>query len=151
MRISLRRTALVSVFLFAAAQAYSAEQFAGPYDGSVTRIIDGDTFEAMIKIWPDIEANVSVRIEGIDAPELRGSQCVGENLGAREAKDDLAELLVLGTKVGLRDVRADAFAGRIVATVCIQHQTRCESVQNLMLRRGNVVEWDGKPPKPGWC
>ena len=44
---------------------------------AVTRVIDGDTFEAWIHIAPRLAYFVDVRVEGADTPELgkRGGKC----------------------------------------------------------------------------
>ncbi len=45
--------------------------FQGPVAAHVSRVIDGDTFEASAAIWLGQAITVRVRIAGIDAPELR--------------------------------------------------------------------------------
>jgi len=39
---------------------------------NVTSVIDGDTFRANIKGYPDLLKDISIRIYGIDAPEIKG-------------------------------------------------------------------------------
>src|ERR1700680_2374477 len=40
------------------------------YSAEVVHVIDGDTFEARVAVWPGIEIKTKVRLRGIDAPEL---------------------------------------------------------------------------------
>src|SRR5436190_8834991 len=43
----------------------------------VIRTIDGDTFEALVHLWPGFDLNTRIRLRGIDAPELKAA-CPGE-------------------------------------------------------------------------
>ena len=35
------------------------------------RVLDGDTFEARVRVWPGFDVTTRVRLRGIDAPEMR--------------------------------------------------------------------------------
>ena len=54
-----------------AAQAGS-EVLAGPVPARILRVIDGDTLRVRTRIWLGMDMEIDVRINGIDAPELRG-------------------------------------------------------------------------------
>ena len=41
------------------------------YPAEVTRVIDGDTFEARVRIWPGHDVTTRVRLRSIDAPEMQ--------------------------------------------------------------------------------
>ena len=56
------------------------------YFATVERIIDGDTLEVRVDLWPGLQAINVLRVRGIDAPELRGAKCVEEKLRAEQAK-----------------------------------------------------------------
>ena len=47
------------------------------YPAEVVRIIDGDTFEARVRVWPGLDVNTKVRLRNIDAPELH-ARCSDE-------------------------------------------------------------------------
>ena len=96
-----------------ASPAVEAKDLPGPYLAKVTRVIDGDTFEARIHIWLGQEALTLVRLRGIDAPELRG-KCPNESEAAKAARDHLVVLLEEGF-VFLTDVGADKYGNRILA------------------------------------
>jgi len=85
----------------------------GPLSAHVTRIIDGDTFEARIAIWFGQEKTVLVRLRGADAPEMR-SRCESERQLAQEAQAVLAGFLEHG-RVTLTALSVDKYAGRVVA------------------------------------
>jgi hypothetical protein len=40
------------------------------HTAEVVRVIDGDTFEARVRIWPGMDVTTRVRLRGIDAPEM---------------------------------------------------------------------------------
>ena len=43
------------------------------YPAEVVRIIDGDTFEARVRVWPGLDVDTHVRLRGIDAARYRGA------------------------------------------------------------------------------
>jgi len=88
----------------------------GPVDAVVEYVTDGDTFSAMVELKNGGEITVRVRILEIDAPEMNG-QCQSETDGAIAAKERLAELLPLGKRIRLYDVKDDKYLGRIDAIV----------------------------------
>jgi len=92
--------------------AYAADM-PGPVQATIVRVIDGDTVEADAHVWPGHTVRVSVRLRGIDAPELR-SRCDGERAMAERARAHLATLLQSGS-VQVRNVARDKFFGRVVA------------------------------------
>jgi endonuclease YncB( thermonuclease family) len=128
-----------------------AEEFPGPYFGEVIRVIDGDTFEATVSLWPTITAKVSVRLKGFDAPELFRPKCEQERLQATLAKGHLSDLLPEGQIVSLRNVAADSFSGRVVADVDREANVNGVSLQILMQRRGAVIPWEPSEPDIDWC
>lgn len=70
----------------------SAAQAWGPYPAKLERVIDGDTVQAMVQVYPDVWMDVSIRVAGENAPELHG-QCAVERALALDAKKQLAGLL----------------------------------------------------------
>ena len=129
--------------------------FTGPYYGDVVRVIDGDNFEAEIDIWPTVQAVVSVRIRGLDAPEIFRPACLGElvfgNLARRSLEAELFGPDGAGVAVRLENVRADSFSGRIVADVFRQNESRGTNLRTQLLRRGIVREWIPSRPAIDWC
>lgn len=83
---------------------------------TVTYIVDGDTFYANVMMDSDISVRTSVRIVGIDTPEING-KCKSEIDGAKRAKKRLSELLPVDSVVELSDIKDDKYLGRIDATV----------------------------------
>ncbi len=98
------------------APAWAGSALRGPVAASVERVIDGDTVKMRAQIWIDQELVISVRLAGVDAPELFRPKCAVEKDRAREAKIFVEEFLSSGTAV-LRDVAYGKYAGRVVARI----------------------------------
>ena len=94
---------LFFIVLLFAFPAYAEETLPGPYQAEVLEVIDGDTARMRIQIWLGQEVEIMVRLDGIDAPELRG-KCSLEKQQAQQAKETLHNL-VFSQTVLLRDIR----------------------------------------------
>jgi len=88
----------------------------GPRPAAVERVVDGDTVKMRVAIWIDQELVVSVRVAGIDAPELFRPKCAAEKTLAREAKAFAEDFLAGGTAT-LYDITRGKYAGRVVARI----------------------------------
>ena len=56
----------------------------------VLSVLDGDTFEARVNLWPGLAITTRVRLRGIDAPELR-ARCEDERAKAVDRARGSAE------------------------------------------------------------
>lgn len=128
-----------------------ATVFTGPYEAEIVRVIDGDTVEVSVALWPGLRAEYYVRVSGIDAPELHRPDCAAEEQWTLEAKEQAEKLYPVGQIVQLRDVSYDAFAGRVVADVRRWRSDRWLPFALEMVERELAVEWQpGQDPVP-WC
>lgn len=85
---------------------------------TVTSIYDGDTFSIDMADCPEIFCkHIGIRINGIDAPEMRG-KCQDEITKARLAKQFLVGRLRSGQTIELRNVKRDKYF-RLIADVLI--------------------------------
>ena len=103
---SARFTADANVGRFNAQLAYPAE---------VIRVIDGDTFEARVHVWPGLDVSTKVRLRNIDAPELH-ARCAEELAKAQAARAALETMLAAGG-VTVSRVGIDKYGGRVDAVV----------------------------------
>lgn len=87
--------------------------FAGPVQGEVLRVIDGDTVTVRALVWPGQSIVVNVRIRGVDAPEMH-SRCEDEHRAALRARDRLAALVGSGA-VYLSNIAGAKYYGRVLA------------------------------------
>ena len=86
-------------------EAQPAYALRSGHPAEVVRVIDGDTFEARVRIWPGMDVTTRVRLRGIDAPELH-ARCDDERVKALTARDALARLLAEGS-VGISRIGQD--------------------------------------------
>jgi endonuclease YncB( thermonuclease family) len=111
----------------------------------VTRVLDGDTFEARVRIWPGMDITTRVRLRGIDAPEMQ-ARCDGERSKALAARDALAKYLSEGG-VGISRIGQDKYGGRVDADVST---ARTPDVSAALLARGLARRYDGGR-RESWC
>ncbi len=106
---------LLSLALAAGGGAAGArERLAGPVVGTVQRVIDGDTLVVEVPVWLGLTVTTSVRLKGIDAPELHG-HCGRETALAERAKERLAAETT--PQVRLTNIEGDKYFGRVEAEV----------------------------------
>jgi endonuclease YncB( thermonuclease family) len=111
----------------------------------VVRVIDGDTFEARVHLWPGLEMVTRVRLRGIDAPETKGA-CAEESRMAEAAGEALRALLADG-EVAIFNIGPDKYNGRVVADVATR---RTPSVASALLASGHARSYQGGK-RGGWC
>lgn len=113
-------------------------------EGTVIKVYDGDTLTVASTLPDQTEPlyRFSVRLAGIDTPELR-SRDDGERALAVAARDVLAAR-VLHKRVRLENVDNDKY-GRLLARVVCDG----ECVNDTMLTLGHAVPYNGGA-KPSW-
>ena len=99
----------------AAGAAGKGDFVSGPVQARVERIVDGDTFLAVAKVWPGHSVRVSIRIRGMDAPETK-SRCAEERVAGEAARQAL-EALFAGAPVEIRNIGGGKYYGRVLADV----------------------------------
>ena len=124
----------------------------GPMPALVTRIIDGDTFEARVRVWFRLEITTLVRIRGFDAPEIK-ARCAAEAAKAALATEALRDYLSMGA-VTLSDVALDKYGGRVLANVAVADALAptalSEDIAVLMLASGLARPYAGGR-RQSWC
>lgn len=137
-----------TLFLLAfspAAASPRQETLDGPMTGTVLQVLDGDTVSVKIRVWIGQEIETSLRIDGIDAPEMKG-KCAKERGMAEAARQELARLLGDGV-IKIYNVRLEKYAGRVLA----QAQTTSGiNISQHMLEKGFARPYHGKKRQP-WC
>ncbi|MBF0193122.1 MAG: thermonuclease family protein [Magnetococcales bacterium] len=107
---------------------------------------DGDTVRFNLPgVHPLIGQNISVRIRGIDTPEIRG-ECLAEIKLAKQAKVMLGQLLDRAGRITLKEVGRGKYF-RIVAYVVADGV----DVSYLLNNSGLAVGYDGGVKSGGWC
>lgn len=122
--------------------------FAGPIQADLLRVVDGDTFEARVRVWFGHDVRSLIRIRGFDAPE-KAAACADEARRAEEATRTLQDVLDSGA-LTLTDVAPDKYFGRVVATVRVRMDDAETDVAAMMLAAGQGRPYAGGR-RGGWC
>jgi endonuclease YncB( thermonuclease family) len=123
----------------------SALSETGRYAVDVLRVIDGDTFEARVHVWPSFDLTTRVRLRSVDAPEMK-ARCSEERQGAEAARDAL-RMLLADRNITIWNVGPDKYYGRVDAEVSTEHTP---DVSAALLSKGLVRGYAGGH-RDGWC
>lgn len=115
------------------------------YPAEVMRVIDGDTFEARVRVWPGLDIDTKVRLRGIDAAELH-ARCSDELAQAQAARTALTTILDEGG-VTIWRVGIDKYGGRVDALAATRNTA---DVSAAMLTGGWARSYDGGR-RGAWC
>src|SRR5262249_47633825 len=111
----------------------------------VLQVLDGDTFEAKVHLWPGLSITTRGRLRGIGAPEVKAG-CHGERAQAEAARDALRVILAQG-EVGITRVTFDKYGGRVLADAFTR---ATPDVSAALLDSGAVRRYSGGK-RDGWC
>jgi endonuclease YncB( thermonuclease family) len=126
--------------------AIAATALRAGHPAQVLRVVDGDTFEARVRVWPGLDMTSKIRLRGIDAPELAKPRCDEERAKAVAARDALQAILDQGD-VGISAVALDKYGGRVLADA----STRATpDISAALLNAGHVRNYAGGR-RDGWC
>ena len=122
-----------------------AEVVPGPIPARVLRVIDGDTIVVRARIWLGQDIDIQVRLDGIDAPEMKG-KCENERRLAVKARDLIISMTAGGIVV-LRQIHYGKYAGRVVARV---HSRDDKDFSKALLQAGLGRHYKGRR-RASWC
>ena len=123
--------------------ATAADLIPGPINARVVSVYDGDTLKVDAEPWPGLTARTSVRVAGVDTPEIRG-KCQAEKDMAIRARDFVRT--TVGAQVQLTSIRPGKYAGRVVAVVWVDGRKLSE----LLIAEGLGRPYHGGR-REGWC
>lgn len=127
------RYLVIILLLLATGPVFSAV-YGNVVVSEITSIYDADTFRVNIKDWPPIIGrHVSIRVKGIDAPEIRG-QCAAEKTAAQRAKQHTADILGMAQHIELRNIERGKYF-RILAEVYVDGRNLADILTNQHLAR----------------
>lgn len=127
---------------FGAASGAWADRALSEVETTVTRVIDGDTFE--------VAGGEKVRVRNFDTPELRSYDCAAEKQLAQDARDAAREILA-DAPVRLAVTDRDRY-GRLVADVALTRPSGDVDFAQAMIESGHGARWNyGVEPQPTWC
>ena len=119
----------------------------GNYEGAIyVRNYDGDTITFNLPgLHPIIGEKISIRVNGIDTPEIRG-KCEKETYNAKQAKEMVADILKDAEVIILKNMERGKYF-RIAADVIIDG----ESLGDVLVEAGIAVRYDGEKKIHKWC
>jgi len=128
---------LLVLFSYAAEKTYGILKIK-----EIVKVYDGDTFTVILKkVHPIIGDSISIRIRGIDTPEIRGGSCKDKALRARNY---FIQRLEESKKIELRNVARGKYF-RIVADVYLDRVSIADEMILLGLAKpydgGAKIEW----------
>jgi len=123
----------------------SATRSVAAHPADVLRVIDGDTFEARVHVWPGLDITTRIRLHGIDAPELK-ARCAAERSMAEAARDALRDMLA-DSPVGVSAITLDKYGGRVDADASTRS---IANVSSELLAKGYARSYAGGRRR-GWC
>jgi micrococcal nuclease len=133
--------------LFLLLPSYSPAESYGDYEGAVyVRNYNGHTITFNLPgLHPIIGEKISIRINGIDTPEIKG-KCEKEKYDAKQAQQMVADILTDTEQIVLKNmVRGKYF--RIAADVIVDG----EDIADLLIYAGMAVRYDGEKKTKNWC
>lgn len=140
---------LLILFSLVFATPASAVELTNKYAAQVTSVYDGDTVTMDVLIWANQSVEATVRLKGIDTPEIRG-KCPEEKELAIKARDFVREL----TKDTITILEAIPYRGpatgkygRIIGTL---YTPLNENINQMLVDEGLARVYDGGK-REGWC
>ena len=141
----LKKISLYFLICFLSLNTYAAKQYGSVTVSKVISVYDGDTFRVNIDSLPPIVGkNITVRLEGVDTPEING-KCQYEKDLALEARDFVRSKLSNAVEILLNDLQRGKYF-RIVAKVYIDGV----SLEEELLQNGLAYQYNGGK-KSNWC
>ena len=133
--------------LFLLLPSYSLAKSFGDYEGAVyVRNYDGDTITFNLPgLHPIIGEKISIRVNGIDTPEIRG-KCEKEIYDAKQAQEMVADIFKDAEQIDLKNMERGKYF-RIAADVIVDG----ESLGEMLVEAGMAVRYDGGKKNRNWC
>lgn len=137
--------ALLLAAFFMRQSMAARDTVAGPVPAQVVEVSDGDTLRVRARIWLDQDLLIWVRLDGVDAPEIKGKCAREREMAARALA--LVSAAVEDSRVLLRHIHYGKYAGRVLARVETSHG---EDLNTLLLGAGLARDYNGGE-RQSWC
>jgi micrococcal nuclease len=141
----MRFVLLVLSFLFL--PSHSLAKSFGDYNNAIyVRNYDGDTITFNLpSLHPIIGEKISIRVNGIDTPEIRG-KCEKETYDAKQAKKMVADILKNAEVIILKNMERGKYF-RIAADVIVDG----ENLADMLIEAGVAIKYSGGKKTHKWC
>jgi micrococcal nuclease len=145
---SLAMIALMALMLFLMASAHAAEPTYGPYHASVIKVLDGDTVQLEVGLWPGLTQRINLRLVGVNTPEKRGPKVSNCEKKAGQDATTFTQRWLQGVKeVTISEVRHDKYAGRALGRL---RRPDGKDLAEALITSGHARPYDGGKRGP-WC
>ncbi len=124
--------------------AYLSAEPGTTYSATLVKVIDGDTLKLDVAIWPGLTQRISLRLNGIDTPEKRGSPPCEKEL-AKQATE-FTRRFVAGGTVTVSEVKLGKYAGGALGRVSVDGRDLAEA----LIEAGHGRAYDGGA-RGSWC
>jgi endonuclease YncB( thermonuclease family) len=140
------KKSLVLLFLCLVAETTNSAEFALTLPTPI-RVIDGDTLSIVLDNIPAPINKISIRLLGVDTPELKG-KCVREKELALAAKRFTVQFVKNNPVLIATKLKWDKYGGRIDGIVSTPTG---DSLADLLIVQGLATAYSGKGAKTDWC
>ena len=134
---------LASLLVLASTSAYAFEIEQREFRGNVC--YDGDTCYIEVPEFPENLRKMSIRILGIDTPEIRG-KCAEEKELALKARIFANKVFRSANKIEFKNLQWGKYGGRLLSDVYLDDKL----YSKMIIDKGLARPYDGKTKK-GWC
>ena len=111
------------------------------YNATVTKVVDGDTIDALVDLGFDTWKQVRIRMNGMNAPESR-TRDLEEKARGLAAKARLKEILKENKNKFILVSHGVGKYGRCLGEIFLTENS--DSVNNLLISEDHAVEYHGE-------
>ena len=108
------------------------------YEAQVTRVVDGDTIDALVDLGFDIHKSIRIRLVGMNAPESRTRDLEEKKLGLA-AKARLIEILQSNENKFVLESQGVGKYGRCLGFIKVNNK----NVNQQLINEGHATEYFG--------
>ena len=108
------------------------------YQTQVTRVVDGDTIDALVDLGFDIHKSIRIRLVGMNAPESRTRDLEEKKLGL-VAKARLIEILQSNENKFVLESQGVGKYGRCLGVIKVNNK----NVNQQLINEGHATEYFG--------
>lgn len=116
-------------------------------DIDIISVIDGDSIKVSVRsLFPPLN-RMSIRLRGVDTPELHTPKCAKERELAITAKKFLEGEISKAKVIDFRDLNWDKYGGRVLSTVYIDGV----DISSKLIENGYAIKYFGDRKTHNWC